>query len=185
MISKLMRIPLALLYLKYPRVCKYYFIFEMFINTQEAFLHYNANALIREYHIELIYLNLLVNYIILCLFDVAKNFIAIAIYVSAMIYAQSIFYPEESIGTIMYWNLPNAILTCMLNFLASCIMGEFFLSRIEKWNIEHGHLQFIDNFKEGLVIIPENQQKIKIMNKAARNIFRLPDTEADNFFDRM
>ena len=65
-------------------------------------------------------------------------------------------------------------------------MGEIFLTKVEKMNIEFGHLQFVDNFKEGLIIIPtENFEKIKIMNKAARSILNLPCTEADNFVERM
>ena len=106
------------------------------------------------------------------------------IYIIAFIYAQTIFFPDETIGSILYWNLPTVFLTYILNLATSCIVGEIFLSKVDKWNIEYGHLQFVDNFKEGLIIIPQNFQKIRIMNRAARNIFNLPETEADNFFDR-
>ena len=102
LISKLMRIPLAVLYMKFPSISKYYFVFEMFINTQEAFIYKSGNEHTREYHIQFIYLSLLVNYILLCLFDVSKNFIAMTIYIVAFIYGQTIFFPDETIGSILY-----------------------------------------------------------------------------------
>ena len=37
-ISKFLRIPLWFLYFKYPRIVRTYFIFELFINMQEAFM---------------------------------------------------------------------------------------------------------------------------------------------------
>ena len=184
LISKLMRIALAMLFIKYPSISKYYFVFEMFINTQEAFLYIAGNEHTREYHIQIIYLSLLFNYVLLCLFDIAQNLIAMTVYIIAFIYAQTIFFPNETISLIMYWNLPSVTLTYILNLAYSCIIGEIFLSKVEKWNIEYGHLQFVDNFKEELIIIPQSFQKIKIMNRAARKIFNLPETEADNFIDR-
>ena len=43
----------------------------------------------------------------------------------------------------------------------------------------------MDNFKEGMIIIPENSDKIKLMNTSARNILKLPETSATFFEERM
>ena len=43
----------------------------------------------------------------------------------------------------------------------------------------------MDNFKEGIIIIPENSDKIKLMNTSARNILKLPETSANFFEERM
>ena len=37
-VSKLLRIPLALIYFKFPQITRIYFIFELLTNAQEAFL---------------------------------------------------------------------------------------------------------------------------------------------------
>ena len=67
-ISKLMRIPLALLYLKYPSVSRTFFVFELFINAQEAFIMF-PNQLS---HIMMVFTFLIFNYILLTLFDFGK-----------------------------------------------------------------------------------------------------------------
>ena len=82
-------------------------------------------------------------------------------------------------------NLPSAAMALTLNFLVSCLIGHLFLSKVEKWKIEVGHLQFVDNFKEGMIILPNNSHKIKLMNKAARTMLKMPETEADDFEERL
>ena len=43
----------------------------------------------------------------------------------------------------------------------------------------------MDNLKEGIIILPENTDKIKLMNTCARNILKLPGTSASFFEERM
>ena len=65
------------------------------------------------------------------------------------------------------------------------IIGALFLSRIDKWKIEVGHLQFVDNFKEGIIILQDDNEKIKLVNTAARKMLNLPVPEAGNFEERL
>ena len=72
LISKVMRIPLALLYLKYPSATRTFFVFELFINAQETFLMSPHQPT----HINSIYMLLILNYILLTLFDHGKMLVA-------------------------------------------------------------------------------------------------------------
>ena len=107
------------------------------------------------------------------------------VYFALFIYAQTILYPEQSFATHLKQVLPSAILTLLLNVLTSVIIGTLFLSRIDKWKIEVGHLQFVDNFKEGIIILQDDNEKIKLVNTAARKMLNLPVPEADSFEERM
>ena len=107
------------------------------------------------------------------------------VYFALFIYAQTILYPEQSFATHLKQVLPSAILTLLLNVLTSVIIGTLFLSRIDKWKIEVGHLQFVDNFKEGIIILQDDTEKIKLVNTAARKMLNLPVPEADSFEERM
>ena len=71
-ISKIMRVPLALLYLKWPSVSRTFFVFELLINAQEAFLMFPTQLS----HIQLIFIILNLNYILLALFDFGKLYLA-------------------------------------------------------------------------------------------------------------
>ena len=107
------------------------------------------------------------------------------VYFALFIYAQTILYPEQSFATHLKQVLPSAILTLLLNVLTSVIIGTLFLSRIDKWKIEVGHLQFVDNFKEGIIILQDDNEKIKLVNTAARKMLNLPVPEAGNFEERL
>ena len=96
-ILKLLRIPLTMLYLKYPKVTKSFFIFELLINSFEAFFIVDNH----RYHIQLIYTYMFINYILLEIFTIGKNFLAMLVYICIFVYAQSIFYPAESLFTLI------------------------------------------------------------------------------------
>ena len=68
-ISKLMRIPLAVLYLKYPSVSRIFFVFELFISAQEAFIMFPDQLS----HIMSVCRIMIFNYILLTLFDFGKQ----------------------------------------------------------------------------------------------------------------
>ena len=76
-------------------------------------------------------------------------------------------------------------MTLFLNFLVSVVIGTLFLSRVDKWKIEVGHLQFVDNFKEGIIILHDDTEKIKLVNTAARKMLNLPVPEANAFEERL
>ena len=95
MISKLMRIPLALLYLKYPSVSRSFFLFELTINAQEAFIMFPDQLS----HIMMVFTFMILNYILLTLFDFGKQLVAQVFYFALFIYAQTILYPEQSLAT--------------------------------------------------------------------------------------
>ena len=48
-----------------------------------------------------------------------------------------------------------------------------------------GHLHFVDNFNEGIIIFPEHSNKIQLINKAARSMLNLPNTTAESMEARM
>ena len=83
LILKLLRIPLAMLYLKYPKVTKSFFIYELLINSFEVFFLVDNY----RYHIQLLYTYLFINYILLEVFEVGKNMLAILVYTGIFIYA--------------------------------------------------------------------------------------------------
>lgn len=60
-ISKILRIPLAMLYYKFPQVTRSYFILELVINAQEAFMVSSEPKM----HSTIIYTYLMINYFIL------------------------------------------------------------------------------------------------------------------------
>ena len=43
----------------------------------------------------------------------------------------------------------------------------------------------MDNFKEGIIILQDDTEKIKLVNTAARKMLNLPVPEADSFEERM
>ena len=55
----------------------------------------------------------------------------------------------------------------------------------EKQKIELGHLCFVDNFKEGLIMLSRLSDRIQLINKAARHMFKLPEVVAGSIEARM
>ena len=82
-ISQVMCIPLCLLYFKYPKITRTYFIYGLLINCQEAFLPFSD----RGPQSELLFAHLLINYLNLCTFDFLPNIIAACLYMCVFIYA--------------------------------------------------------------------------------------------------
>ena len=107
-ISKIMRIPLGLIYFKYPKIARIYFIFEMFINMQEAFMLMEE----RKLHSQLLLTFLLINWVSLYNFDFKASITSAILYVCVLIYAQSIIYPED-LRTIFANSIP-AVITCLI-----------------------------------------------------------------------
>ena len=79
-----------MLHLKYPKVTKSFFIVEVMINSFEAFFIFENH----RYHVQIVYTYLFQNYIVLDIFMIGMNFLAILVYICIFIYAQSILYPD-------------------------------------------------------------------------------------------
>ena len=86
-----------MLYLKYPKVTKSFYIYELLINSFEVFFLVDNY----RYHIQLLYTYLMINYVLLTVFEVGKNFLAILVYTGIFIYAQMTFFPADSFFTII------------------------------------------------------------------------------------
>lgn len=89
---QILYIPLALLYLKYPQITKIFFILEIIINMQDAFVAYTE----RNIQMQIVYYYLIFNYVIISCFNFMISFSAVLVYISVYIYAQTIVYKDDS-----------------------------------------------------------------------------------------
>ena len=120
-ISNLMRIPLALLYLKYPHVARSYYFFELFINMQEAFLV----AKEPQMNTTIVYLHVAISFLTMVTIDFFKSVVWFLIYISVYIFAQSVVY-ENTVPEILSWNIPQALTMLISICIIQIMLGKFF-----------------------------------------------------------
>ena len=68
----------------------------------------------------------------------------------------------------------------LLAFLVvcQCLLGTLWVLMQQRDNFQSGHVQFIHNFKEGMIIMPSGVfDQIKLINKAASQMLHLPFVE--------
>ena len=100
-ISKLMCICLLLASLKKPNIVRAFFLFELFIKTQEAFLMVNDSEQLLKQQVNLLYVGLIFNYGLLCAFDFLVSLNAAFLYICTIIYAQTRVIDGSSLEVVV------------------------------------------------------------------------------------
>ena len=125
------------MYLKYPKIARTFFIFEMIINIQDAFVANSDRA--QQMHI--MYASLFLNYWILSCYDFLASFSAALLYISVYVYAQNLVYVQsQSSGEITLSNIPLALNSIGSIVVSQCIWGKFFRLIQERNLFQSGHV---------------------------------------------
>lgn len=88
-ISKILCICLLLASLKKTSIVRVFFLFELFINTQEAFLLVNDSEQQLKQQVNLLYVGLMFNYVFLGAVDFLVSLNAAFLYIFVIVYAQT------------------------------------------------------------------------------------------------
>ena len=98
-------------------------------------------------------------------------------------------FNDVSVGQLMIMNLPHALTTLVFVVLYHKVVDVILTLLSERDFFKSGHLQFVHNLKEGLVIVDSLLKNTKLMNVAARQMLQLPFAENDSpdtsFFEQL
>lgn len=107
---------------------------------------------------------------------------AMCIYTILYMYVQSCVFSDLTAAKILFVNLPKVLMSLLCIVIYHFLVVQFCKLTSERDLFKSGHLQFVHNFKEGMVIMHDHFMGVKLINVAARQMLQLPfsDEAADD-----
>lgn len=168
--SRAVMFTMLLISFKWPKIARNFFVAELVSQFWVFLLPYVEH----ELQVSITFHYLYISTLSVSVFQPKLDFVGMSVYVVFYMFAQSFVYKGVSSVTIILLTLPKTFLALTCIIFYHFLVVKLCKLATERDLFKSGHLQFVHNFKEGIVIMRNQFKNVKLINEAAIKLLQLP-----------